>query len=214
MSTLPLFLLSQLALACPAASGFPAGHVVDRVTATAQTESGLQTTSVHDNTSNRSYVPATTADAVRLVMTLHAQGHSLDAGVMQVNDGNWPRLGLTAETVFDPRANVCAGMAVLAEAYAIERRVSCRYNTGKPDCANGYPERIDGARTQLGQLSPSPRVEASPPPLAGTPPCAPAWDAWALAACSARPAAPLPSPPAGGASPATLTVVKEPVHAP
>ncbi len=118
MSALPLFLLSQFALACPATSGFPASHVVDRVTATAQTESGLQTTSVHDNTSHRSYVPATAADAVRLVAALHAQGHSLDAGVMQVNDGNWPRLGLTAETVFDPRANICAGMALLAEAYA------------------------------------------------------------------------------------------------
>ena len=81
---------------------------------------------------------------------------------MQVNDANWARLGLTAETVFDPRANVCAGMEVLAEAYAIERRVSCRYNTGRPDCANGYPERINGALRRV-------RTELVIAPTANTP---------------------------------------------
>ena len=175
MSALPLALLAQVALSCPAASSFPPGRVVERVAATAHAESGVQTTALHDNTTGRSYVPESEADAVALVTALHARGHSLDAGIMQVNDANWPRLGLTAESVFDPRANVCAGMAVLAEAYTAERRVSCRYNTGRPDCANGYPERIDGAlrhvRTEMAAGSAGaaeapweqPAAEPSPP---------------------------------------------------
>lgn len=59
-----------------------------------------------------------------------------------MNNQNWARLGLTVENVFDPQRNVCAGKTVLAEAYAIEMRVSCRYNVGKPDCSNGYPQKI------------------------------------------------------------------------
>lgn len=145
MTTLPITLLAQLALSCPTAPSFPPGQVVDRVAATAQAESGLAITALHDNTTGRTYTPENGVDAAALVAALHHQGHSLDAGVMQVNDANWARLGLTAETVFDPGANICAGMVVLAEAYVVERRVSCRYNTGQPDCANGYPERIDRA---------------------------------------------------------------------
>ena len=173
MSALPLALLVQFALSCPAASDFPPGRVVDRVAATAHAESGLQTTALHDNTTGRSYVPASEADAVALVTVLHAQGHSLDAGVMQINDANWSRLGLAAERLFDPRTNICAGMAVLAEAYAVERRVSCRYNTGRPECGNGYPERIEGAlrrvRAEIG-ANPALLAEAPQPAAASGPP--------------------------------------------
>lgn len=149
MNLLSLTLLTHYALSCPAASSLPAGQAVERVAATAQAESGLHPTALHDNTTGQSYVPASEAEAATLATTLQMQGHSVDAGVMQVNDANWPRLGLTAETVFNPRLNVCAGMAVLTEAYAAERRVSCRYNTGRPDCTNGYPELIEGARRRV-----------------------------------------------------------------
>lgn len=174
MSALSLALLTQFALSCPVASSFPPGRLFDRVAATAHAESGLQTTAIHDNTSGRSYQPASDAEAVALATALHMQGHSLDAGVMQVNDTNWTRLGLTAETVFDPRANVCAGMAVLAEAYAVERRVSCRYNTGKPDCTNGYPERIDGALRRVRALMSADPGEAPPAVQPFEPPRPPA----------------------------------------
>lgn len=183
MSVLPVSLLVQIALSCPAGSSFPPGHIVDRVRATAETESRLQTTALRDNSTGRSYVPRSAAEAVALVTALHAQGHSLDAGIMQVNDANWPRLGLTAETVFDPHANVCAGMAVLAEGYTIERRVSCRYNTGTPDCHNGYPERIERAAAQLrqsnGPAAPSPALSA--PAIPPGPPPPPSWDVWGQA---------------------------------
>lgn len=192
MSALPLALLTQFAMSCPAASAVP----LDRVAATATAESGLQATALHDNTTGRSYLPASAAGAVALAAALHAQGHSLDAGVMQVNDANWRRLGLTAETAFEPRANVCAGMAVLADAYAVERRVSCRYNTGLPDCRNGYPERVERAAAQLQQLPTAapavvPPVPAAPP----GPPPPPSWDVWGQADYLDAQAAAQPAPP-------------------
>lgn len=143
MSALSLALLAQLTLSCPAVAALPARQAVERVAATAQAESGLNPTALHDNTTGQSYVLLGDAEAVALAASLRARGHSVDAGLMQINDANWQRLGLTAESVFDPQRNVCAGVAVLAEAYAIERRVSCRYNTGRPAGANGYPERIE-----------------------------------------------------------------------
>ena len=162
MSALSLAVLAQIAISCPVASSFPPRGLVERVAATAHAESGLQTTAIHDNTSGRSYQPASDIEAVALVTALREQGHSLDAGIMQVNDANWARLGLTGETVFDPRANICAGIVVLAEAYSVERHVSCRYNTGRPDCANGYPERIEGALRQVRALMSAGPSEAQP----------------------------------------------------
>ena len=148
MSALPLAVIMNLAAAC-AAPGVP----VDRIVATAQAESGREPWAIHDNTTGRTAVLAAKEEATALATRLVAQGHRIDAGVMQVNSDNWARLGLTAETAFDPALNVCAGARVLAEAYAIERRVSCRYNTGSPTCANGYPERIDHAAAQLRTLA-------------------------------------------------------------
>lgn len=219
MSTLTLALLTQLASSCPAAPVVP----FDRIKATIEVESGYQALAIHENwpphSRGRSYLPASVAEAVALVAALHAQGHSIDAGLTGLNDANWSRLGLTAETVFEPRANVCAGMAVLAEAYAVERRVSCRYNTGHPDCANGYPERIEraAARPQPDAASAASVISISPaaspgPPL--LPPCAPAWDAWALAVCQARRSTPSSHPPGGGASPpGTLASPETVAHA-
>ena len=87
--------------------------------------------------------------------------------MMQIFVGNWQRFGLTPATVFDLKANICVGAAILAEA---ERQVACIYNTGKPGCANGYPERIaaayktiravadDGARDRSGNPRRLPRM--------------------------------------------------------
>jgi hypothetical protein len=112
-------------------------------------ESGLRPLAIHDNTTGRAHFPKRLNDAVALVTSLQKAGHRLDVGVMQINQSNWPAYGLTSETVFDPRANICAGARILAEAYQIERRVACRYNTGRPYCNNGYPESIERAVQEL-----------------------------------------------------------------
>lgn len=152
--------------------------------ATARVESSFQTTALHDNTSRRSYAPETVAEAVALTRALLAMSHSLDAGVMQVNSSNWQRLGLTAETAFDPALNVCAGKAVLAEAYARERAVSCMYNTGKLDCRNGYPDKIEAAMRVPVEVADAPQpvqVSIISQPLAPPVGRPPAWDVYAAA---------------------------------
>jgi type IV secretion system protein VirB1 len=140
----------------------------ERIMATGLHESAFQPLAIHDNTTRKTYLPATVPEAVSLVTSL--QGHSLDAGVMQVNNLNWSAYGLTAETVFDPQANICAGARILAEAFRIERRASCRYNTGRPDCTNGYPEAVSKIPVQVAQIAPVTN-------------CRSTWDGWAMAAC-------------------------------
>ncbi|GAC1496418.1 MAG: hypothetical protein NVS1B6_01520 [Steroidobacteraceae bacterium] len=136
-------ILVAYSAACPA-QGVPDRRLLD----TAQVESHFQTTAIGDNTTGRHHIPASIAEAVALAKDLLAKKHSIDAGIMQVNVKNWSWLGLTVDNVFNPSINICAGKAVLADLYSIERRVSCRYNTGKPECGNGYPEKIEGAGRQ------------------------------------------------------------------
>jgi type IV secretion system protein VirB1 len=114
-----------------------------RVRGHAAVESSRDPLAIRDNTANRSYRPATRDEAIGIAAQLLAARHSLDGGVMQVNSQHWSRLRLLPlDRLFDPRLNICAGLQVVAENYDIERRVSCRYNTGKPICANGYPEDV------------------------------------------------------------------------
>lgn len=86
-----------------------------------QQESGYDTLAVNDNTLGVSFHPASLAEAVAFVLT--HQGDSIGAGILQINSINWRRLGLTPNSVFDPLANVCAGLQVLREGLS-------RYNAG------------------------------------------------------------------------------------
>jgi len=160
-------LVAQLAAAC----GVPE-DARERVTAYALTESSLDPLAIHDNTDGAVYRPQSREAATRILAGLVAAGHRPDAGIMQIYVGNWQRFGLTPANVFDLKANICVGSTILAEA---ERQVACIYNTGKPGCANGYPERIaaayktiravayDGAATV--PATPPPAPDAPPPPL-------------------------------------------------
>lgn len=165
MSALPFLFLSHLAAACPTAKDVPFEHVWK----TATVESHFQTTSIHDNATGREYTPANDAAATALARLLRAQGHNIDAGIMQVNTANWPRLGLRLDNVFDPAVNICAGMSVLADAYNIERRVSCRYNSGSPNCTR-YADLIDRAvvpADAVSQARPSTVATTSTNPFVG-----------------------------------------------
>lgn len=162
---------------------FPVVHEApaERALAHAMAESGLYPNALHDNTTGKRYAPATETEAVALARQLIAAGHRLDAGLMQVTSANWAAYGLTVETAFDPQANVCAGARILGVAFETQRRAACVYNTGHPDCANGYPESVDKAARHVADETP-----AQPPAPASEPPCAPAWDGWALAACTTQ----------------------------
>ena len=167
--SLPLQLVLSIAATCHFSGVDP--EVMQRlVKAHATVESSLQQYAIHDNTADASYYPTTLEDAVQLVTRLRAANHSIDVGPMGLNYLNWPRFGLDARTVFTPRANICAGVTIIAEAYDRERRVSCIYVSGKPDCppmAAKYPGMI--AREMDGPTAP-PSAPASPTETALAPP--------------------------------------------
>ncbi len=170
--------------ACHLATSVPQEVLLDRVNRHAAVESHFNNLAIHDNATGQSYRPATLADAVGLVTLLVGAHHNVDAGIMQVNSTNWQRTGLTTPAkLFDEQANICAGVQIIAEDYDIaarieqrERRVSCLYNTGKPECANGYPEKIAAAQPTQAPPIPAP---TEPDTCAGIP----EFDAWARAEC-------------------------------
>lgn len=133
--------------------------------------------------------PRTVEDAVAVAEAAIAAGYSVDLGLMQVNSRNLDLLGTTVVRMFDPCANVRAGAALLADAYAAAARAYgdgqpalraalSAYNTGDftRGFANGYVARYyrDGA----GAL-----------PAEGT------WLADAPAAADVESPRPVPTPP-------------------
>jgi hypothetical protein len=75
----------------------------------------------------RSHYPNTLPEAVTLVTDLLARGHTVSMGLLQINDRNLPRLGLSVSNIFEPCTNVKAGAAILTEMY--ERAVK-QYGVG------------------------------------------------------------------------------------
>lgn len=104
-----------------------------------------------------------------------------DRGLTQINTVNYDWLSLAmhkpinAQTILDPCTNLEAGLRV----------EFVKYNGNPPPLlAAAYSTRaLDSARAVDSVAEP-----VTPPP-ALPPPCAPAWDAWALAACSQKPRA-------------------------
>lgn len=211
-----------------AATCGPSVHV-DTLAAIVQAETRFDTLAIHDNTTGRTYHPATPAEAVRIATDLvTVQHHSADLGLMQVNSGNLAGLGVSITDTFDPCKSIAAGASVLVAGYqqpatgtdaqpALLRALS-RYNTGDPGrgFTNGYVQRVQLA---AGQVVPAIRLGgaggdaaegAAPPP----PPPPPPWDVYGQARYQrehgaavfggtppARPA-PAPGPVSSGVAPA------------
>lgn len=100
--------------------------------------------------------PVRMVDAVATARSLLRQGANFDAGLMQINSANFARLGLTAETVFEPCTNLRAGARVLADNYGRARGAGHRnplqaalseYNTGSRSRGfhNGYVGKVFAA---------------------------------------------------------------------
>lgn len=121
--------------------------------------------------------PASEAEAITWAQWLRTHGYNFDAGLGQINSTNWDRLGVTAETVFQPCANLRAAGQVLSENYraalsanapgsdALLAAVSA-YNTGNfhRGFRNGYVRNFVAAvthRTSADIASP----DAGAPPL-------------------------------------------------
>lgn len=217
-----------------AASCAPSVHV-DTLASVARTESKLNTLAIGDNTTHRSYAPATEQEAVATALALLNQGHSIDLGLMQINSANLRGLGLSVADTFDACKSMAGGARVLVAGYrpsvgedtqpALLRALS-RYNTGNDQrgFANGYVQRVQYAAQQIvpairlggsavvvGQGGGEAVVVAPPPP-----PAPPAWDVFGQAryrqkngaapVAPAPPAAPAPSAPPAQA-PVTLQAI-------
>jgi type IV secretion system protein VirB1 len=61
--------------------------------------------------------PRNRAEALATIDALHAAGWNYSVGLGQINIGNFPRLGLTAQTALDPCTSLTAMQAVLCECY-------------------------------------------------------------------------------------------------
>jgi type IV secretion system protein VirB1 len=159
---LPIAVFTQIATACAPPQTW------DLLRGIAAKESGFNPNAIHVNVNGHpgnSYYPATVAAAIKKARQLIAGGANIDAGLMGINRANWRRLGLTAETVFDPCQNVRAAADVLT--------LVSEYNTGSPmrGFRNGYVQRVVRASMRMQPRRPSSLVVASEPKTE-----APSWN--------------------------------------
>jgi type IV secretion system protein VirB1 len=188
-------------LALPLVLALAAAHAPsvapETLLAFAQAESALDALAVHDNTTGRSHAPATAAEAVALATALLRQGHSVDLGLLQINDANLSRTGLTVATAFEPGANIRAGAQIMTAAYRqcqpgrdepdALRCMASVYNTGREQAGllNGYVARVwraaDVVVPAIRKAAEPATASAAPPPPDPCGPPPPSWDGWATA---------------------------------
>ena len=124
--------------------------------AIARQESGLETMTLHDDTSEQ---VLRGAGVVEMARRLIAAGHSVDLGAWQINSRNLSLLGLGVADAFEP----CK--AVAAAARLIE--LFSRYNTGSRSrgVANGYTAAVMAAIRSVKATGPSglPAMPATAP---------------------------------------------------
>lgn len=125
--------------------------------AIATVESSLHTLVINDNSTGKSTSFSSIEEAVGTVDALLQEKHSVDVGLMQINSANFSKLGLTAESAFDPCRSVRAASLILGSRYhggetAEERQWSLRgaisaYNTGslRRGFENGYVHKVEAA---------------------------------------------------------------------
>lgn len=142
--------LAALAMACA-----PNVHPVT-LGALVKHESRRQPYAIGINSGTRlARQPRSREEAIAHAKALIAQGVDFDAGLGQINVRNWGWLKLTAETVFEPCANLQAAQTVLTDCYsravkryqaqqlALQAALSC-YNTGNFERGfrNGYVGKV------------------------------------------------------------------------
>src|ERR1700692_3614761 len=112
------------------------------IVAEAAVESGLDPLAVPDNTTGRTFHPATVEEAMHISTQLDAAGGNYDVGLMQINRRNFVWLHLTLAGAFVPRRSIEAGAAIMVS--------MSRYNTGDlRGFENGYVEKVLAAGRRL-----------------------------------------------------------------
>lgn len=123
------------------------------ISAIVQVESHGNPLAIHDNTASRSYTPATLEQAQALLSVLLRAGHSVDAGLMQVNSGHFREFNLTSASVFNPCVNINVGGQILDRAWKTAKRAGLAgqnalwhavqaYNSGNLRGATDYARQV------------------------------------------------------------------------
>ncbi len=215
MSVLPLAVILALATdpACGAAA--PGSEFAQRLAAIAIHESaGGHPFAVGVNgPGGGAHLFNTAAEAIVFARALDAQKRDYDAGLLQINRRQFARHGLTVESAFD----ACRSMTAGADHYADDVRsvwtlAHRRYNTGGTERGAAYAASVEQvlARVRTAGAAPAASVAPATPIQPAPPPCAPAWDGWALAKCSARQRAPTPAVEPSSAAMLTATIGPNP----
>lgn len=85
------------------------------VKAIIQTESSFNPLAIHVNKGVKlARQPASRKEAEVWGKWFIENGYNIDAGLMQINSGNWERLGLSTATVFDTCENIRAGATLFS----------------------------------------------------------------------------------------------------
>jgi hypothetical protein len=184
MTVLTVAAVTALALSPACGGAGPDSDFARRLVATAQAESGLDPYTIYiDGPGGGARHFGTEQDAITAARALDASGVDFDAGLMQVNRRQFAhhRLTLCIGSAFDGCTSMRAGADHLADdVRSVWNLASRRYNCGGITCGAAYARRVD-ALVSRASAAAGPLLSPSPPP------CAPAWDAWAIAACSTAP---------------------------
>ena len=197
MTALALAAVLSLAIDPHCGAAAPRSEFAQRITAIAIHESGGDPLVIGVNPDPARGLPAvvvrsaTAQDAARQARTLLAQGRSIDLGLMQINSSQLARHGLTVDAAFDACRNMAAGAEhYAADVAAVWNLAARRYNAGGIEHGAAYAASVEQVLARVretpSRAGAAPRAQAAalPSPTADPPPCAPAWDGWALAACS------------------------------
>jgi type IV secretion system protein VirB1 len=116
--------------------------------------------------------PRHQTEALATARALEHDGWDFSVGLGQINRRNFPRLGLTLDSAFDPCSNLAAMQVVLAECFdragaptrsasqaTLRRALSCYYSGNfATGFKHGYVRKVVAASNRLRSLdSPAPR---------------------------------------------------------
>lgn len=125
-----------------------------------------------------SHLPASRADAERIIRRLAVQDRRYSVGLMQITSTNFRHYGVTATDLLDPCTNLSVFERILSDCYrhggTLKRALSCYYSgdfrTGQqPEAAfsgTSYVQRMGDASASPRYAVPGTREDTSPPEAA------------------------------------------------
>jgi type IV secretion system protein VirB1 len=160
--------------------------------AVAKVESNFRVFAIHDNTTGRSYSPTSHDEAIEIAEDLTSKDHSVDLGIMQINNANLKAFGMRVSDAFEP----CRAMAVAATILSLDyesvdddvrqqralREALSAYNTGNDTAGfrNGYVKRVEIAAREIVPSIETAAVLPGEHPAGALPtqPKSNDWDVW------------------------------------